>query len=206
MKRFVWLAVVLVGMAEAKCDVHAQKLVSAYSQITACRNNHIVWSDGTKMVYDDGKAKTKEKILKHADIEDMFSHSYTREHYKNPQHDPGRYRNEKFFRKMYGNSASQVRRHLTTIDWFGRKVRVTMVNRVNRHLLNVEHELKGLLKSHPEYRKYLEKDSALERRFQPIQVEEPTVADTIKILEGLIAGLLKIHANPFHEFDKSFFR
>ena len=36
-----------------------------------------------------------------------------------------------------------------------------------------------------EYRKYLEKDSALERRFQPITVEEPSVADTIKILEGL---------------------
>ncbi|MFV1971209.1 MAG: ATP-dependent Clp protease ATP-binding subunit, partial [Acidimicrobiia bacterium] len=36
-----------------------------------------------------------------------------------------------------------------------------------------------------EYRKYLEKDSALERRFQPIKVEEPTVADTIKILGGL---------------------
>ena len=36
-----------------------------------------------------------------------------------------------------------------------------------------------------EYRKYLEKDSALERRFQPVQVDEPTVADTIKILEGL---------------------
>ncbi|MCZ6462228.1 MAG: AAA family ATPase, partial [Actinobacteria bacterium] len=36
-----------------------------------------------------------------------------------------------------------------------------------------------------EYRKYLEKDSALERRFQPIQVDEPTVADTILILEGL---------------------
>ena len=36
-----------------------------------------------------------------------------------------------------------------------------------------------------EYRKYLEKDSALERRFQPIQVDEPSVADTIKILEGL---------------------
>ena len=36
-----------------------------------------------------------------------------------------------------------------------------------------------------EYRKYFEKDSALERRFQPITVEEPSVADTIKILEGL---------------------
>lgn len=36
-----------------------------------------------------------------------------------------------------------------------------------------------------EYRKHIEKDSALERRFQPIMVEEPTVKDTIKILEGL---------------------
>jgi len=36
-----------------------------------------------------------------------------------------------------------------------------------------------------EYRKYLEKDAALERRFQPITVEEPTVAHTIEILKGL---------------------
>ncbi len=36
-----------------------------------------------------------------------------------------------------------------------------------------------------EYRKYLEKDAALERRFQPIRVEEPTVSHTIEILKGL---------------------
>jgi len=36
-----------------------------------------------------------------------------------------------------------------------------------------------------EYRKYVEKDAALERRFQPIQVGEPTVAHTIEILKGL---------------------
>jgi len=36
-----------------------------------------------------------------------------------------------------------------------------------------------------EYRKYLEKDAALERRFQKVLVEEPTVADTIAILRGL---------------------
>ena len=36
-----------------------------------------------------------------------------------------------------------------------------------------------------EYRKYIEKDSALERRLQTIMVEEPSVEDTIKILEGL---------------------
>ncbi|GFP31554.1 UvrB/UvrC motif-containing protein, partial [Candidatus Hakubella thermalkaliphila] len=36
-----------------------------------------------------------------------------------------------------------------------------------------------------EYRKYVEKDSALERRFQPIYVEQPTVEETIEILQGL---------------------
>ncbi len=36
-----------------------------------------------------------------------------------------------------------------------------------------------------EYRQYIEKDAALERRFQPVQVDEPTVEDTISILRGL---------------------
>ena len=36
-----------------------------------------------------------------------------------------------------------------------------------------------------EYRKYLERDSALERRFQQIKVEQPSIADSVKILEGL---------------------
>ena len=36
-----------------------------------------------------------------------------------------------------------------------------------------------------EYRKHLEKDAALERRFQPVKVEEPTVAHTIEILKGI---------------------
>lgn len=36
-----------------------------------------------------------------------------------------------------------------------------------------------------EYRKYIEKDSALERRFQTVKVAEPSVEDAIKILDGL---------------------
>src|SRR5690625_4915085 len=36
-----------------------------------------------------------------------------------------------------------------------------------------------------EYRKYIEKDAALERRFQPIQVEEPSLEETVQILHGL---------------------
>ena len=36
-----------------------------------------------------------------------------------------------------------------------------------------------------EYRKYIEKDSALERRFQPVQVEEPSIEESIKIIKGV---------------------
>merc|ERR1712072_1335737 len=36
-----------------------------------------------------------------------------------------------------------------------------------------------------EYRKYIERDAALERRFQPVKVDEPNVKDTIEILRGL---------------------
>ncbi|MFC1622149.1 ATP-dependent Clp protease ATP-binding subunit [Patescibacteria group bacterium] len=44
-----------------------------------------------------------------------------------------------------------------------------------------------------EYRKHIEKDAALERRFQPILVREPTAEDTIKILEGLRERYEKHH-------------
>ena len=36
-----------------------------------------------------------------------------------------------------------------------------------------------------EYRKYIEKDQALERRFQPVKVEEPSIADTVEVLSGI---------------------
>ncbi len=45
-----------------------------------------------------------------------------------------------------------------------------------------------------EYRKYIEKDSALERRFQPIIVEEPSISDSIDILEGI-----KKYYEDFHK-------
>ncbi len=45
-----------------------------------------------------------------------------------------------------------------------------------------------------EYRKYVESDAALERRFQPVMVEEPTIDQTIAILRGLRAGYAKHHS------------
>ena len=44
-----------------------------------------------------------------------------------------------------------------------------------------------------EYRKYIEKDSALERRFQPVKVEEPSLADTIEVLKGIRTYYEKHH-------------
>ena len=44
-----------------------------------------------------------------------------------------------------------------------------------------------------EYRKYVERDAALERRFQPVNVEEPSVEDTISIIEGLKAAYEEHH-------------
>ena len=45
-----------------------------------------------------------------------------------------------------------------------------------------------------EYRKYIEKDSALERRFQPVQVDEPTIDETVSIIKGI-----KKYYEDFHK-------
>ncbi len=50
-----------------------------------------------------------------------------------------------------------------------------------------------------EYRKYIEKDAALERRFQPIIVEEPTVEDTVSILRGLKERYEVHHGVKIHD-------
>ncbi len=50
-----------------------------------------------------------------------------------------------------------------------------------------------------EYRKYIEKDAALERRFQPVLVDEPTVEDTISILRGLKERYEIFHGVQIHD-------
>ena len=50
-----------------------------------------------------------------------------------------------------------------------------------------------------EYRKYIEKDAALERRFQPVMVDEPTVEDTIAILRGLKERYEIYHGVRIHD-------
>lgn len=50
-----------------------------------------------------------------------------------------------------------------------------------------------------EYRKYIEKDAALERRFQPVQVDQPTVEDTVAILRGLKERYEIYHGVRIHD-------
>ena len=50
-----------------------------------------------------------------------------------------------------------------------------------------------------EYRKYIEKDAALERRFQPVMVDEPTVEDTISILRGFKERYEVYHGGQIHD-------
>jgi hypothetical protein len=137
-------------------------LVRAYpDHLKECRNNTLYWKDGkTTMRYDDGKRKSFEQLLNRPDLEDMFRYPYPRGasgYGKTPvkNFDPGRIRYEPFFRKMYGDSAAEVQRHLTTIDWFGQKVRVTTVNGVASYLKAVERDLKRAIKRNPGLKKYL---------------------------------------------------
>ena len=145
---------ILNSFAMANCnDGKAQKLVSAYNQIVACKDNYIIFRDGTNMLYDDGKVKNFKQLLNQPDIEDMFKYPYPQGagSFAPPKSDPGRIRYEPLFRKIYGNSAAKVKQNIVTIKWFGKAVRVTKVNGVAQHLLAVEKELKRLPKAYWKY-------------------------------------------------------
>ena len=139
----------------ANCsDGKAVKLVNAYSQIIGCKDNYIIFSDGTKMLYDDGKTKGFKGLLNSPDIEDMFKYAYPVgvNSFRVPSNDPGRIRFEPLFKKIYGASEAAVRSHLTTINWFGQSVKVTTINGVDKKLLAIKRELMALPKA---YRKFL---------------------------------------------------
>ena len=124
-------------------------LIGAYpDQLSHRDGNDLVWRDGTRMPIDDGVAKNHADRLKAADIEDMLAQVYPVGvcSYGAPKVDvePGRIRNEAFFRAMYGDSAAEVSARLLTVDWFGTAVSVTSVNGVDRALLAVRDELSAL--------------------------------------------------------------
>lgn len=140
------------------CSEHAEKILDVYDEVIQCTPEEIIFKNGRRISYSSKKSNSFKKALEYSYLEDMFRDSYKEGIFVDPpkkDYDPGRYRNEKFFRFMYGNTLSEVKRHLTTISWFGRKVRVTKVNNVHRHLKAVEKDLRELVKQNPKFKKYL---------------------------------------------------
>lgn len=138
---------------DVKSDVPmgAQAIIKAYPEMgITYRDNKIWFKDSTSIVYDDGKKKDFITLMEEADVEDMFSLKYDRGERPEFQADCGRCRCDAFLKKMYGNSAAEVQKHLTVIDWYGKKVKVTTVNGVDKQLKALQEELK----KYPELDKY----------------------------------------------------
>ena len=108
-----------------------------------------------EMPYDDGRKKSFVEKLDDADIEDMFAFRYEQDTWTPSfQQDAGRSRCEALFKKMYGNSAAEVRKHLVNVSWFGQNVQFTTVNSADKHLIAVRDELA----KHPELKAYFKSE------------------------------------------------
>ena len=95
--------------------------------------------------------------------------------------------------KVYGNIILVIDEIHNIIGAGDAEHSMNAANILKPSLTNGEIQLIGTT-TLKEYRKYIEKDSALERRFQPIIVEEPSVQDTIDILKGI-----KKYYEDFHK-------
>lgn len=129
------------------------RLKRAYpKQNLVYRDNRIFFPDGTSVVYDDGRKKDFVTMLDDSDVEDMFSLPYDTNGQPDYLADAGRSRCDALFKKMYGSSESDVRKHLVPVSWFGQRIMFTSVNGANRQLEEVAREIDG---KYPELKKYM---------------------------------------------------
>jgi len=99
--------------------------------------------------------------LNNPDIKDQFFYKYLQGN-SGPRdtiakdYDPGRIRNEEFFKKIYGSSAKEVRNNLVEINWcpslVNQKILVTKVNGVAEEVKQISAELDKM----PQYKKYIQ--------------------------------------------------
>jgi hypothetical protein len=177
------------------CTVHAEtigekldRLVRAYPQeLTGHDDDFLFWRDGTKMAVGkpDGQ-ESFEDLLRHPSILDQMRLPYPLGESPPPavNDDPGRFRNEEFFKKMYGDcTKGEVARNLVSIVWlphsWGKTVSVTRVNGVADRLKEVSAEIDEL-------------DPAIKRAAYPIAgvLSCRPVADTGKMsMHGYAAAI-----------------
>lgn len=141
------------GTQQENLPAGIKALLESYPDfISGFKNNELLFKDGSRMEYDDGRKKGFEDMLDNSDVEDMFCMTYDSDR-ATPAYlsDAGRSRCDKLFKKMYGNSAAQVSKHLVKVNWLGEKVDFTAVNGAADSLRKVAAELRR----HPELKKYL---------------------------------------------------
>ncbi len=145
--------VTTANVPNSEIPLGAQALINAYpNQIKGFDGKNIIFADSSTMLYDDGKKKDFAMRLNDCDIEDMFTDTYAiPDDQPAYQADAGRYRNETLFKKMYGNSATQVEKNLVTVPWFGQKLKFSNINGAADQLKKVAEELA----THPDLKKYM---------------------------------------------------
>ena len=139
--------------------IRLQSLLQGYpNAIVGIEGNKLLLKDGSRITIDDGRAKSHSDKLKTADIEDMLSQIYPLGSCAQVRparnFDPGRIRNDRFFRAVYGNSRAAASSHLATVNWFGKRLRFTTIGGADKALRLVRDDL---LKLNRKYRKFFSK-------------------------------------------------
>ncbi len=124
------------------------RAIRAVTQSGDGRGSFLVMADGTLIQIDDGVRKSHQQKLRDADIEDMLAQVYPvgRCVRGKPARnfEPGRVRNTRFFRSVYGQSRKGVAAQLVQLDWYGRTLSITRVGGVDAALRAVLADLKRL--------------------------------------------------------------
>jgi hypothetical protein len=136
-----------------------KKIMAVYPAVIGYSQNYILLSDGTRLLYDDGKTKAQSELLENPDIEDMFAYRY--KHWNDTPipkfYDPGRIRVDSFFMKIYGQTKEDVQKNLVRVRWcpklVNQEIQVTRINNVHLKIDSISRELDEL----PQYKEYLQK-------------------------------------------------
>ncbi len=154
------IAVALIGPVHAEevsLTQRLEKLQQAYPDyIVSIDEQRVTMRDKTTFEIDDGqKEKSFDQKLAHPDIEDMLSQIYpvgcAVSGRAAPDFDPGRIRNEDFFKSIYGASASEVTANLVKVDWYGQTLLVNKTLGVDKQLAKVAKDLEPSLESLRDY-------------------------------------------------------
>ncbi|MCV9960633.1 M15 family metallopeptidase [Pararhizobium sp. BT-229] len=134
--------------AELSLAQKVEILITAYPEtLLKAEDGHAHFRSGGTLPVDDGKAKDHAGKLATGDIEDSLSQIYPAgacETKPDVNFDPGRIRSDALMMRLYGASAEQVEASLVSVDWFGKKLRVTKRQGAAAALEKVRDELKAI--------------------------------------------------------------